>query len=69
MVIYKAIMIHLRNARRKELAQYDVEKMCARYKKECKYLGSHQETEQEREIRLNQAKLKKRCEERFKLHI
>ena len=43
--------------------------MCARYKKECKYLGSHQETEQEREIRLNQAKLKKRCEERFKLHI
>ncbi len=58
-----------KSSRRGYLMKKEIERDCLNYKKECKYLGSHQETEQERTDRLKRIEYKKRCEERFKLHI
>ncbi|MDE6150195.1 MAG: hypothetical protein K2F81_08950 [Ruminococcus sp.] len=58
-----------KSARRKYLMYKEIRNDCLRFKKECKYLGSHRETEQEKAERLKKKECKKRCEERFKLHI
>lgn len=51
------------------LAQLEVDKMCARYESECKDLGSHIETNNERIQRLKNKEFKERYKQRHQLHI
>ncbi len=56
-------------SKRKRLAQAEVDRMCARYKYECKELGTRMETEQEKEKRLNKHVAETRYKNRFQLQL
>lgn len=50
------------------MAVLDTNRMCARYKKECKELGSHMETEEERKERLKRYEAQRKHRETYQLH-
>lgn len=51
-----------RNRRLNQLMRKEINEQCAKYEEECRFLGSHKETEEEKQARLN----RKRCEELHK---
>lgn len=61
-------MNYNRQQQRKRLAVLETNRMCARYKSECKELGSHFETEEERAERLKRYECKRKYIETWGLH-
>lgn len=59
----------MKSDRLRRLAVLETEKMIIRYPSECKELGSHFETEEEKRERLKRKEQKRKQEERYKLHI
>ena len=57
-----------RNRRLRQLQHKEVNDMCARYEEECRYLGSHQETEEEKQERLKRADCELKRKNRWTLH-
>lgn len=58
----------MNKSRLRRLAVLDTNRMCARYKKECKELGSHMETEEERKERLKRYEAQRKHRETYQLH-
>jgi hypothetical protein len=46
----------------------EINDMCARYEEECKFIGSHYETEEEREQRLKKEYYEQLRKQRWTLH-
>ena len=57
-----------RARRRKELAVLETNRMCSRYESECRELGSHFETEEEKAERLKRDECKRKYLETYALH-
>lgn len=57
-----------RNRRLRRMMYKEINEMCARYDEECRYLGSHKETEQEKQERLKRAANELKRKSRWTLH-
>lgn len=57
-----------RNRRLRRLMYKEINEMCARYDEECRYLGSHKETDREKQERLKKADCELQRKSRWTLH-
>lgn len=58
----------VRNRRRKYLMYQEINQMCAKYEDECRFLGSHQETEEEKMARLKRKEYEDKHKQLWTLH-
>lgn len=56
------------NNRLRRLMYKEINDMCAQYEEECKFIGSHYETEEEREQRLKKKYYEQLRKQRWTLH-